>query len=153
VAVPDALAATRDDSGIGPLCATVRRAGLGACPSRDAGIPPGVEQTHGEQLFAGDGLGLGVRFTNYHRVLNHAMWSALQAGQILLGLLIRVLVPPGAILVFGADDTVERRRGRQVKHGKRTSSAVDTKELRQVGNRPPGPLALDFHGAFARVLP
>jgi len=32
-----------------------------------------------------------------------------------------------------------------VVHGKRTSTAVKTKELRQVGNRPPGPLAFDFY--------
>jgi DDE superfamily endonuclease len=61
------------------------------------------------------GLAWEAHFTNYHRVLNRATWSALQAGQILLGLLIRVLVPPGATIVFGADDTVERRRGRQIK--------------------------------------
>jgi len=61
------------------------------------------------------GLAWEAPFTNYHRVLNRATWSALQASQILLGLLIRVLVPPGATLVFGADDTVERRSGRQLK--------------------------------------
>jgi DDE superfamily endonuclease len=61
------------------------------------------------------GLAWEAHFTNYHRVLNRATWSALQASQILLGLLIRVLVPPGATLVFGADDTVERRSGRQLK--------------------------------------
>ena len=54
-------------------------------------------------------------FTNYHRVLNRATWSALQAGKILLGLLVRVVVPPGATIVLGADDTVERRSGRQLK--------------------------------------
>ena len=56
-----------------------------------------------------------AHFTNYHRVLNRAPWSAVQAGKILLGLLVRVLVPPGATLVFGADDTLERRSGRQIK--------------------------------------
>ena len=49
------------------------------------------------------------------RVLNRAAWSALQASQILLGLLGCVGVPPGATLVLGADDTIERRRGRQIK--------------------------------------
>jgi len=51
-------------------------------------------------------------FQNYHRVLNHAKWNLLQASKILLALII-VLVP-GAILI-GADDTIERRRGRKIK--------------------------------------
>jgi hypothetical protein len=61
------------------------------------------------------GLAWEVHFTNYHRVLNRAAWAALQAGKILLGLLVQVLVPAGATLVCGADDTVERRSGRQSK--------------------------------------
>ena len=38
-------------------------------------------------------------------------------------------------------------------HGKRTSSAGKAKEVREVGNRPPGELALDFHGVFAGIAP
>ena len=34
---------------------------------------------------------------------------------MLLGLLITLLVPPGATIVLGADDTVERRGGRKIK--------------------------------------
>ena len=48
-------------------------------------------------------------------MLNRAQWSALQASKILLGLLVLGLVPPGATIVLGADDTVERRSGRQLK--------------------------------------
>jgi hypothetical protein len=61
------------------------------------------------------GLAWEAHFTNYHRVLNRATWSALQAGKILLGLVVQMLVPPGATIVFGADDTLERRSGRQIK--------------------------------------
>lgn len=60
------------------------------------------------------GLARERRFTNYHRVLNRATWSARQGGRILLGLLSTLLVPPGATIVFGADDTVERRSGRKI---------------------------------------
>jgi hypothetical protein len=63
----------------------------------------------------GMGLSWERRFTNYHRVLNRAQWSALQASKILLGMLILLLVPPGAAIVLGADDTVERRSGRKIK--------------------------------------
>jgi DDE superfamily endonuclease len=61
------------------------------------------------------GLAAERRFTNYHRVLNRAVWSAHQGSRILLGLLITLLVPPGATIVLGADDTVERRSGRQIR--------------------------------------
>jgi hypothetical protein len=61
------------------------------------------------------GLATERHFPNYHRVLNRASWSALRGSQILLGLLITFLVPLGTTLVFGADDTVERRSGRQIR--------------------------------------
>jgi hypothetical protein len=61
------------------------------------------------------GLAAECRFTNYHRVLNRASWSARQGSRILLGLLMALLVPPGATMVFGADDTLERRSGRHIK--------------------------------------
>jgi DDE superfamily endonuclease len=61
------------------------------------------------------GLARERHFTNYHRVLNRATWSARQGGRILLGVLITLLLPPGATVVFGADDTLERRAGRQIK--------------------------------------
>jgi DDE superfamily endonuclease len=60
------------------------------------------------------GLSSERHFTNYHRVLNRATWSAHQASRILLGLLVTSLVPAGAAIVLGADDTVERRGGRQI---------------------------------------
>jgi DDE superfamily endonuclease len=61
------------------------------------------------------GLSGEAHFTNYHRVLNRAQWATLQAGKILLGVLVRAFVPPGAMIVVGADDTVERRSGRKIK--------------------------------------
>ena len=61
------------------------------------------------------GLAGESHFTNYHRVLNRATWSALQASKILLGVLVLVCVPLGATIVLGADDTVERRSGRKIK--------------------------------------
>ena len=54
------------------------------------------------------GLGQEPRFERYHRVLNRARWSGLQAAKILLGLLIRLLPPQWVPLVV-VDDTVERR--------------------------------------------
>jgi hypothetical protein len=60
------------------------------------------------------GLARERHFTNDHRVINRATWSALQASRILLGVLITLLVPPDATIVLGADDTVERRSGRKI---------------------------------------
>src|SRR5262249_58803940 len=61
------------------------------------------------------GLALERRFTHSHRALNRATWSARQGSRRLRGLLLTVLVPQGATLVCGADDTVERRSGRKRK--------------------------------------
>jgi hypothetical protein len=49
-------------------------------------------------------------FQTYHRVLNRDRWSALAAARILLGLLVATFASSG-VLVFGIDDTIERRRG------------------------------------------
>jgi DDE superfamily endonuclease len=60
------------------------------------------------------GLSCERHFTNDHRVLNRATWSARQGSRILLGLLVTLLVPSGATIVLGADDTVERRTERKI---------------------------------------
>ena len=60
------------------------------------------------------GLAMERHFTNDHRVLNRATWSGRQASRMLLGLLITGLLPPGAPIILGADDTVERRSGRKI---------------------------------------
>lgn len=59
------------------------------------------------------GLSAEKNFQTYHRVLNRARWSALSASRILLGLLVCVFAPTGP-LVFGLDDTIERRRGDKI---------------------------------------
>ncbi|MCA1606726.1 MAG: transposase, partial [Acidobacteria bacterium] len=60
------------------------------------------------------GLSADEHFQNYHRVLNRAAWSSLAASRILLGLLVAAFAPEG-VLVMGIDDTIERRRGEQIK--------------------------------------
>jgi hypothetical protein len=62
------------------------------------------------------GMGLsGERhFTTYQRVLHRAAWSARHGSQLLFGVRITLLVPPGATIVLGADDTLERRSGRKI---------------------------------------
>lgn len=54
------------------------------------------------------------RFQNYHRVLSRARWSCRKAGKILLLRLLDAFVPEGP-LVFGIDDTIERRWGPKIK--------------------------------------
>src|SRR5262245_48547087 len=54
------------------------------------------------------------RFVNYHRVLNRAPWSPRAASRLLRRLLLRTFAPRGP-LVFGIDDTLERRRGKCIR--------------------------------------
>lgn len=60
------------------------------------------------------GLSTDKHFQNYHRVLSRAVWSSLSASRILLSLLVAAFAPDG-VLVMGLDDTIERRRGEQIK--------------------------------------
>jgi hypothetical protein len=56
------------------------------------------------------GRGAASDFQTYHRVLHRAVWSPLHASRLLLRLFVAVFVPRGVVL-FGLDDTIERRRG------------------------------------------
>lgn len=60
------------------------------------------------------GLARERRFCRYHRVLSRAVWSPRAASRLLLGLLVRAFVRDGP-LVFGIDDTIERRRGKRIR--------------------------------------
>lgn len=59
------------------------------------------------------GLSKSKHFINYHRVLSRAVWRGRKASQILLLQLIAVFAVSG-VIVLGLDDTIERRRGKQI---------------------------------------
>jgi len=59
------------------------------------------------------GLSQERHFQTYHRVLNRAVWSSLAVSRILLQLLVRAFAPEGP-LIFGLDDTIERRWGARI---------------------------------------
>jgi hypothetical protein len=54
------------------------------------------------------------QFQKYHRVLNRAQWSSREVSRRLLQLLVHLFVPANAPIVVGIDETIERRRGRQI---------------------------------------
>ena len=60
------------------------------------------------------GLSEERQFQTYHRVLNRAVWSSWVLSRTLLKLLVQTLVPTGPI-ICGLDDTIERRRGADIK--------------------------------------
>lgn len=61
------------------------------------------------------GLSQESRFHKYHRVLSRAKWSCLGGGNLLLGLLIDAFTAESEALVFGIDETIERRWGSKIK--------------------------------------
>ena len=60
------------------------------------------------------GLSGDPNYARYHHVLNRAVWSPLQVSRVLLGLLIRQLDRGDDPLIFGIDETLERRRGPRI---------------------------------------
>lgn len=60
------------------------------------------------------GLADETGFSKYHQVLNRAVWSSRRASQILLTLLLGVLEHGNGPLVFGIDETIERRWGSKI---------------------------------------
>ncbi|WP_133296185.1 transposase [Zooshikella ganghwensis] len=60
------------------------------------------------------GLSNEPRFEKYHRVLNRDKWSCVLCAKILLGLLI-ALLPSGFPVIVLVDETLERRKGKQIK--------------------------------------
>jgi DDE superfamily endonuclease len=53
------------------------------------------------------------QFHRYHRVLSRDRWSRLAIGRVLLCALVAAFAPAGP-LVFGIDETIERRRGAKI---------------------------------------
>ena len=61
------------------------------------------------------GLSQEKRFDKYHAVLSKAKWSAYRAAGILLKMLVGHFFAEASYLVFGIDETIERRRGTHIK--------------------------------------
>jgi hypothetical protein len=59
------------------------------------------------------GLGGERNYAMYHQVLNRAKWSGLEMSAILLRVLVKTF-DRGEPLVFGVDETIERRRGEKI---------------------------------------
>jgi len=53
-------------------------------------------------------------YAKYHHVLNRAVWSSMAVAQRLLVLLIKAFCTESNPLVFGIDETIERRWGRKI---------------------------------------
>ena len=62
------------------------------------------------------GLPNAEHFTNYHRLLNRDQWSPWVLSKLLLALIVNLCLPGDAPLVLLIDETLERRRGRQIRY-------------------------------------
>jgi len=60
------------------------------------------------------GLKAEANYAKCHQILNRAVWSPLAVARCLLCLLIKVFCPEDKPLVFGMDDTIERRWGQKI---------------------------------------
>jgi hypothetical protein len=60
------------------------------------------------------GLKDAGKFAQYHQVLSRAVWSPGDLAHTLLMLLVKTFSPEGKPLVFGIDETIERRWGQKI---------------------------------------
>src|ERR1051326_3598187 len=60
------------------------------------------------------GLSQERNYPKYHQVLSRAAWSGLAISLILLRCLLKAFSKTNAPLVFGIDETIERRRGEKI---------------------------------------
>ena len=79
-------------------------------------------------------LGVGQQgdFAIYHHVLSRARWSPLQPSRVLMLLVAGRLGPSRKPLVFGIDETVERRWGRKIAAKVRYRDSVRLQETNMV---------------------
>jgi len=61
------------------------------------------------------GLRWEKNFPKYHRFLSQDKWSGKKLSEVLLNLLVSAFIKEGEALVFGIDDTIERRWGGKIK--------------------------------------
>ena len=110
-------------------------------------------------------------YARYHEVLNRAVWSSRQAARILLVLLLQHLDGGDGPLIFGIDQTLERRRGAKIKGrgiyrdpgafqpvsgGQGQRFALDLPDVagpRALGRTPLGLAGAHGAGAFDPLLP
>jgi hypothetical protein len=62
------------------------------------------------------GLETVAHVGRYHRLLSRDRWSPLRGSRLLLERLVEAFLPTGAPLVCLADETLERRRGKQIRY-------------------------------------
>lgn len=60
------------------------------------------------------GLGQEKNYAKYHHVLNRAVWSGQEARAVLLPLLLKTFAMNDEPLVFGIDETIDRRWGEKI---------------------------------------
>lgn len=60
------------------------------------------------------GLKDETKYAQYHHVLSRAVWSPMDLARYLLRELIRAFCKKGQVLVFGIDETIERRWGKKI---------------------------------------
>ncbi len=60
------------------------------------------------------GLSAERNYPKYHQVLSRARWSGLEVSLIVLRRLLKTFGGDQAVLVFGIDETIERRRGDKI---------------------------------------
>ncbi|GEM_PF-1543421 len=78
------------------------------------------------------GLSQSGTYAQYHQVLNRAVWSGREASGVLLRMLLKTFASAGEPLVFGIDETLERRWGAKIAVRSSKSHLVKPSGLRWI---------------------
>lgn len=97
------------------LLAPFRSAFTGSTWQKVVLLVEGTLLTHGQRTIAAALRAVGLQedghFNRFHHVLSRAHWSPLLISRLLLWLLVRTFVAPGAPVELVIDETLERRWG------------------------------------------
>ena len=102
------------------------------------------------------GLSDDRNYARYHQVLNRAVWSPRQAAGILLVLLLQHLDQGDGPLIFGIDETLERRRGPKIKSQVSRVNYICWLASISFAGSPPGPgrvAGQRWSGSWGRQTP
>ena len=98
-----------------PICTSLQLSNLGYGPDFGDWCDSDTRETNGDSNFTDNGFAGRRPISELPPGAERAKWSGLELSKILLGLLVAAFAVLDVPLMIGADDTIERRKGKKIK--------------------------------------